>query len=230
MAQFFLETAIELKTGTQMFKLKTPLCLGSLISHQHILTSKYCFGYDRLLYASVRYFVRETVEYQITHYPWDVKVLLGKNVGRKFYPRKFNPTLMIKENTFYLDVAMFKISADSHLCIVTLKKYVEFSTEIAPLCLPEINHHKYEGSVEGTILGFGHNKDFPDTMKSLASQGIFKERLIAEHTYDIFNATQCVNEYGKWFDSNNNWRKKWAFKRKGFVSWKDVPGYVLLEM
>ena len=67
-------------------------------------------------------------------------------------------------------------------------------------------------------------------MQSLATQGRFKERLIAKHTYDIFNATQCVNEYGKWFDGNNNWRKKWAFKRKGFVSWKDVPGYVWLEM
>ena len=226
MAQFFQETAVELNSGTQMFKLKTPLCLGSLISHHHILTSKYCFGYDRLLYASVRYFYRETVEYQITHYPWDVKVLLGKTVGRQFQP----DTIMNKENALYLDVAMLKISDDSHFCIVTLKKYVEFSTEIAPLCLPEINHHKYEGSVEGTILGFGYNKDFPDTMKSLATQSRFKERLIAERTYDIFNATQCVNEYGKWVDDNNNWRKKWAFKRKGFVSWKDVPGYVWLEM
>ena len=226
MAQIFQETAVELKTETQYFKLKTPLCVGSLISHQHILTSKYCFGYDRHLKTTGHYQYREIVEYQITHDPWDLKVLLGKTLGRRFQP----DNIMIKENDLYMDVAMFKISHDSHFSIVTLKKYVEFSTEIAPLCLPEINHHKYEGSVEGTILGFGHNKDFPDTMKSLATQSRFKERLIAEHTYDIFNATQCVNEYGKWFDGNNNWRKKWAFKRRGFVSWKDVPGYVWLEM
>ena len=226
MAQIFQETAVELKTETQYFKLKTPLCVGSLISHQHILTSKYCFGYDRHLKTTGHYLYREIVEYQITHDPWDLKVLLGKTLGRRFQP----DNIMIKENDLYMDVAMFKISHDSHFSIVTLKKYVEFSTEIAPLCLPEINHHQYEGSVEGTILGFGHNKDFPDTMKSLATQSRFKERLIAERTYDIFNATQCVNEYGKWVDDNNNWRKKWAFKRKGFVSWKDVPGYVWLEM
>ena len=44
LVQFFLETDIQLSS----FKLKTPLCLGSLISHQHILTTKYCFGEDQL--------------------------------------------------------------------------------------------------------------------------------------------------------------------------------------
>ena len=44
LVQFFLETDIQLSS----FKLKTPLCLGSLISNQHILTTKYCFGEDQL--------------------------------------------------------------------------------------------------------------------------------------------------------------------------------------
>ena len=27
------------------FNLKIPICMGALISHQHVLTTKFCFGY-----------------------------------------------------------------------------------------------------------------------------------------------------------------------------------------
>ena len=43
MVQIFKETEVQLST----FKLKMPLCMGSLISHHHILTTKYCFGSDK---------------------------------------------------------------------------------------------------------------------------------------------------------------------------------------
>ena len=154
-----------------------------------------------------------------------VKVLIGKTVGRKFFP----DTIIMKENHMYQEVVRFKEDENSHFCIVTLKKYIDFNENVAPLCLPEINNIQYESSVDGMILGFGYREDFPDTMKFLAAQNILKERLIVEHPYEALNATQCVDEFGKWFDSNNNWRKKWAFKRKGLMSWKDVPGYVWME-
>ena len=43
LVQIFKETNVQLST----FKLKIPLCMGSLISHHHILTTKYCFGSDK---------------------------------------------------------------------------------------------------------------------------------------------------------------------------------------
>ena len=69
LVQFFLETDIQLSS----FKLKTPLCLGSLISNQHILTTKYCFGEDQLderkgektYLALMKY--EQTVEYLNLH-------------------------------------------------------------------------------------------------------------------------------------------------------------------
>ena len=220
--QFFHET----ETLLSGFKLKTPLCLGSLISHQHILTSKYCFGIDRHKTVTVSNGAyREIVTYEFRIYPWSVKVLVGMTVGQRFHP----DAILLKENQLYKDVVNYKIDDDSHFCIVILKDYVHFNADVGPLCVPEINNIQYESSVLGTILGFGYNEDFPDTMKYLAAQNILKERGIAEHFYEVLNATQCVDEFGHWFDSDNNWRKKWAFKRKGLVSWKDVPGYVWME-
>ena len=55
-----------------------------------------------------------------------------------------------------------------------------------------------------------------------------KERLIAEHDYEFFNSTQCVDKYGKWHDGTV-WRRKWAFKKKGKLSWINQQGYIFLE-
>ena len=150
-------------------------------------------------------------------------MLIGKTVGRKFYP----DTIVIKENHVYMDIVTIKTREDSHICILTLKYYLNFNADVAPLCLPEINREKYE-SVDGTILGFGYKSDFPDTMKSLANDQKLKERLIAEHDYEFFNSTQCVDKYGKWHDGTV-WRRKWAFKKKGKLSWINQQGYVFLE-
>ena len=138
--QFFHETETQLSG----FKLKTPLCLGSLISHQHILTSKYCFGIDRHKTVTVSNGAyREIVTFEFRIEWWHVKVLIGKTVGRKFYP----DTILIKENHVYKDVVSYKVDDNSHFCIVTLKKYIDFNNNAAPLCLPEINNIQYESSM-----------------------------------------------------------------------------------
>ena len=59
--QLFVETETQLSG----FKLKIPICLGSLISHQHVLTSRYCFGSDkyRELVGTASY--KEIVDYEL---------------------------------------------------------------------------------------------------------------------------------------------------------------------
>ena len=48
-----LEEDADYNTGTLTdkpkipFKVKIPLCLGALISHKHVLTTKLCFGYHQ---------------------------------------------------------------------------------------------------------------------------------------------------------------------------------------
>ena len=37
----------ETEVSVSGFKLKTPLCMGSLISPLHVLTTRYCFGSDK---------------------------------------------------------------------------------------------------------------------------------------------------------------------------------------
>ena len=57
-----LEENAEYNTGTITdkpkipFKVKIPLCLGALISHKHVLTTKLCFGhYERFVAAKMPY-------------------------------------------------------------------------------------------------------------------------------------------------------------------------------
>ena len=66
-------------------------------------------------------------------------------------------------------------------------------------------------------------------MRSFANERRLKKRRIAQHQYEVFNSTQCVEKYGKYIADSLKWKHKWHFKRKGFVPWKDVPGYIFLE-
>ena len=57
-----LEENADYNTGTITdkpkipFKVKIPLCLGALISHKHVLTTKLCFGhYERFVAAKMPY-------------------------------------------------------------------------------------------------------------------------------------------------------------------------------
>ena len=130
-----------------------------------------------------------------------MKVLVGNDVSFRF-PKigqctvthlndcKSRVPLGVFEHDIFLDVDTIKFSPDTHFSILTLKESVEFSENLHPLCLPEINGNQKD-AFKGTVLGFGYNQDFQEYLVRIAKKGILKERQMKRRKLNVMSSTKC---------------------------------------
>ena len=180
-------------------KLKIPLGLGALISPQHVLTTKLCFG-------EYKTHVAPMMPYEQKIFASSVTVLVGTDVSYR-YPNVegtgIEAPLKVSEKDEFVDVITIKLSPDSHFCILTLKQYIQFGLHplgirMTPLCLPEINN-QHDEEFQGTILGFGYNENFPGYVKGIAKEGKMKERPMKKLSFQIMSSSKCKDEFGHWY-------------------------------
>ena len=129
-----------------------------------------------------------------------MKVLVGNDVSFRF-PKigqctvthvndcKSRVPLGVFEHDIFLDVETIKLSPDTHFSILTLKESVEFSENLHPLCLPEINGNQKD-AFKGTVLGFGYNQDFQEYLVRIAKKGILKERQMKRRKLNVISSTK----------------------------------------
>ena len=127
-----------------------------------------------------------------------MKVLVGNDVSFRL-PKIVQCTrpdckdripLQVYEKDIFLDVDTIKFSPDTHFSILTLKESVEFSENLHPLCLPEIDGSQKD-EFRGTVLGFGYNKDFQKYLVGIAKKGILKERQMKRRKLNVMSSTKC---------------------------------------
>ena len=129
-----------------------------------------------------------------------MKVLVGNDVSFRF-PKIGQCTvthvndcedrvpLGVYEKDIFLDVDTIKNSPDTHFSILTLKESVEFSENLHPLCLPEIDGRQKD-AFKGTVLGFGYNQDFQEYLVRIAKKGILKERQMKRAKLNVISSTK----------------------------------------
>ena len=129
-----------------------------------------------------------------------MKVLVGNDVSFRF-PKigqctvtnlndcKSRVPLGVFEHDIFLDVETIKLSPDTHFSILTLKESVEFSENLHPLCLPEIDGSQKD-AFKGTVLGFGYNQDFQEYLVRIAKKGILKERQMKRRKLNVISSTK----------------------------------------
>ena len=127
--------------------------------------------------------------------------------------------LGVYEKDIFLDVDTIKFSPDTHFSILTLKESVEFSENLHPLCLPEINGNQKD-AFKGTVLGFGYNQDFQEYLVRIAKKGILKERQMKRRKLNVISSTKfrdTVTQAVQSPSGNVFFRyKDWSFPSKKF--------------
>ena len=104
-----------------------------------------------------------------------MKVKVGSPVSYQYPDTKgsgeHEPVEVI-ETDQYIDVESITPHPDDTFCILTLKTYIEFTTQVAPLCLPEINK-KHHVTVDGKLTGFGYGKERAVTVNIAAKEDFY---------------------------------------------------------
>ena len=120
-----------------------------------------------------------------------MKVLVGNDVSFRF-PKIGQCTVThVNDCEDRVPLGVYeKNSPDTHFSILTLKESVEFSENLHPLCLPEIDGSQKD-EFRGTVLGFGYNKDFQKYLVGIAKKGILKERQMKRRKLNVMSSTKC---------------------------------------
>ena len=182
-------------------KVILPVCLGSLISHYHVLTSRLCFG-------SVDGRGTFRMKWSLEHILENIRVMLGSD---KWYSENFPHSIDPVINLGFNNLADFKRKAGGVLtelidiktngiddfCLLTLKDYIQFKPNISPLCLPTNPNSAYnERVVEAEIYGFGLDDSAHQTVGYLA-------------------------HWERWYSQNQG--KNWAEDHIGKIQVRDTP-------
>ena len=139
------------------------MCVGSIISKMHILTSKTCVY--KLVQKPNRSFQKEKF------IPADINVLVGTENS---YP---DPWPQMHE------VVSVKVNESDKFAILKLKKPLDFDadTNIAPLCLPEKYGKDYKGK-NVKIYGWGYTQQYREDKYKF-----FKTRKIKQRDFQIIS-------------------------------------------
>ena len=214
-ASFVLASIYEMKISDDTRLL---LCLGALISHHHVLTSKNCFGpteSDRRNTVNIFkcfYIVQVTTS--------SLKILFKNHESYPYIsdPGAFPHSITLNVNKEKLDdkfilihdVAEIKKSPHDDFCILTMKKYVHFKfVTFSPLCLPE-NPNQFYDKVESKakIYGFGYDITFEQTVKEIAKMERDQNKMLktsrTHKTLDlgsigsqVLSRRKCLQLFGK---------------------------------
>ena len=132
-----------------------PICMGALISHHHILTSKLCFNVG----------MGETITSEHLHGIRNyIKVMLGADES---FPDGFphSTDLPIERNGLkgkgivLKDIEEVLDNQNDEFCILTMKEYIKFTDNIKPLCLPKDPNHfhrRVPNNVDVDFFGYGY--------------------------------------------------------------------------
>ena len=184
-----------------------PLCLGSLISHHHLLTSRLCFGtVDIRGSFSFKIPVEQILKV--------VTVMLGSD---RWFPKPHFPhSTALAPDLFRLKLAQIivtsiidiKANQEDDFCILTMKDYIDFSTTIAPLCLPTnpSNFYNKDGEVqEVEIYGYGLDNEVPDEILKHAnnekrSNAMQEDNIgqIKQVFTPLISRMNCLKQFGDW--------------------------------
>ena len=173
--------------------------MGALISHKHILTSKFCFGT-----GDGDSYVLRWSEDKLKDI---VKVMLGAGES---YPWGFPHTTeldVVQESLdssiiVWSDVEEIKQLPNEVFCILTMQKYVPFRGNRRPLCLPADPNQFYKQieSKRVEVLGFGYDSQSYNDVKSTAIDevrlGRFKKytRSMTKETYGVISRKNCYEQ------------------------------------
>ena len=130
-----------------------PICMGALISHHHILTSKLCFGVG----------MGETItSYHLHGIRNKIKVMLGADDS---FPDGFPHSTHLNKDLDGLKrkgIVLNRIeevldNQNDEFCILTMHEYIEFTDNIRPLCLPkDPNHFHRRNPNNVNFFGYGY--------------------------------------------------------------------------
>ena len=133
-----------------------PICMGALISHHHILTSKLCFGE---MHGETFSFLPTPLKLLIDR----IKVMVGSiETFPTGFPHSSSRDIdfdsLKRQGIVLNDVKEIKYNQNDEFCILTMHHYVEFTDSIRSLCLPEdpknFYRRRYPNNVD--ILGYGY--------------------------------------------------------------------------
>ena len=170
--------------------------MGALISHKHILTSKFCFGTGDGDSYELRWSEEKLKDI--------IKVMLGAGES---YPWGFPHTTkldVVQESLessiiVWSGVEEVKQLPNEVFCILTMQKYVPFRGNRRPLCLPADPNHFYKEaeSKRVEILGFGYDiqsyNDVKNTAEDEKRWGRFVKytRSMTKETYGVISRKNC---------------------------------------
>ena len=130
-----------------------PICMGALISHHHILTSKLCFGVrmGQTFTSGELHSIRNKI-----------KVMLGADDSfPDGFPHSTDLTVELndlKRKGIVLNgIEEVLDNQNDEFCILTMHDYIEFTDNIRPLCLPkDPNHFHRTGPNDVDFFGYGY--------------------------------------------------------------------------
>ena len=173
-----------------------PLCLGALISHHHVLTSKYCFG---------RMEAGEYVlKWPIDEYKEKIHLMLGVKesypyLGNGAFPHSSslirNYDRLKYHDILLNDVEEIKQNPNDAFCMVTMKHYVKFKGNMRALCLPE-NPNQFYGQGENKavqIHGYGYGNQIRDELIDVAKTEVNQGKMLRSSRTIIHYGTNAIS-------------------------------------
>ena len=163
-------------------KARFPLCLGALISHHHVLTSKMCFGRLEIENGKEKFvfkWPKNKVKEMLSSGSW--KVMLGAKESYPYledgaFPHStaldIDHSQLERHGILLRDVVELKHNIHDHFVILTMKDYVAFKGNIRSLCLPE-NPNQFYGQGEykvAEIHGFAYNSDIREALSVFSAK------------------------------------------------------------
>ena len=151
---------------------KAPICGGSLITNQHVLTAAHCVPGQNL---PDRY--KKLFDF-LLDYPWYLRVSLGAhNWNDPTRPQKFVTLAKITLHPYDYDVAIF-----------TLSEKIQFNQRISPICLPAAK--KDYAGMSAIATGWGINMDGYNN--SLRQHGnVSQPEVLMDATVNIISNEDC---------------------------------------